>query len=483
MELETVIGLEVHAELMTNSKMYCGCSKRFGQEENTLCCPVCAGFPGALPRLNAACVEACVRAGIALNCEINSDSHQDRKHYFYPDLPKAYQTSQFDQPLCKNGFLDVEVNGEMKRIGITRIHIEEDAGKLVHEGKFTRIDLNRSGVGLIEIVTEADFRSADEAYVFLHELRAILIRAKVCNGRMQEGALRADINLSVREKGSDKLGTRTEMKNLNSFSAAKRAIDWESKRQKNLINEGKKVCQDTLRWDDHARRGIIMRKKESQNDYLFYADAEIPPIRLSENEIKKIRETLPEMPAQRSKRYEEKLNLSRYDARELAYDEECSDLFEECVALNFDAKKCANLLLGDLRRLRKDSKCDKLPINANQLGELLKYEEERIINKTAVSKVMDTLFDEENHGKMPREIIDELSLAQMNDEKAIYDLCEQVINDCEKAVADYLKGKEKAFGALLGQVMRRSEGRANADVAGKALNELIAKQKYRSYKQ
>lgn len=472
MEYETIIGLEVHVELDTASKIYCSCTTEFGGDENTHCCPVCTGMPGVLPGLNGRAVEECIRAGLAINCEINHYSRQDRKHYFYPDLPKAFQTSQFDQPLCIGGYVDIEVNGEKKRIGITRIHIEEDAGKLLHGVNATRVDYNRCGVPLIEIVSEPDFRNADEVKAFLEELRAIMLYTGVSNCRMEEGSLRCDVNLSIRPVGQKEFGTRTEMKNLNSFSAAYRAVNYERARQISVLEEGGEITQDTLRWDDAKNRNYVMRSKEDADEYFYFPEPDIMPMVFDEAYIQKLAESIPELPAQRRERYVSELNLSDYDARLITYSKKMSDLFEACVRNGAAPKQVANFLLSDVNRILNEKSMDAedLTLSAEQLTELIDLVDKGSISRTIGSKVLEKIF---NTKEMPAAVVEKEGMAQVSDEGAIKAICEEVILANPKAVQDYKGGKEKAMTSLVGQVMKASKGKANPGVVNQLLKEML----------
>ncbi|KNY25111.1 Aspartyl/glutamyl-tRNA(Asn/Gln) amidotransferase subunit B [Pseudobacteroides cellulosolvens ATCC 35603 = DSM 2933] len=376
MDYELVIGLEVHAELSTKSKIYCSCTTEFGGDENTHCCPICTGMPGVLPVLNKKVIEYAVKAGLATNCEIANFSKQDRKNYFYPDLPKAYQVSQYDLPICKNGYIDIEVNGVQKRIGLTRIHIEEDAGKLIHDewGRGTLVDYNRCGVPLIEIVSEPDIRSAEEAKAFLENLKAILEYIDVSDCKMQEGSLRADVNLSIRPVGQKEFGTRTEMKNLNSFKAILRAIEGEFKRQKTEIEYGGVIVQETRRWDDNKGESYAMRSKEEAHDYRYFPEPDLVPIVLEDSYINDIRSSLPELPEARKKRYIEEFGLPEYDSSVLTSSKYFADFFEEAVKMSNNAKAVSNWIMGDLMRILKEKEMEAsdIPFPAEYLAKLVK---------------------------------------------------------------------------------------------------------------
>lgn len=470
-EFKTVIGLEVHAELDTKSKIYCGCTTEFGGEENTHVCPICSGMPGVLPMLNRKVVEYCVKAGLALNCKINPYSRQDRKHYFYPDLPKAFQTSQFDQPLCLNGYVDIVAGGQPKRIGITRIHIEEDAGKLIHGAGQTRVDYNRCGVPLIEIVTEPDFENSAQVHAFLEALREILLYTEVSNCKMEEGSLRCDVNLSIHRPG-EPFGTRTEMKNLNSFSAAAAAVQYEEKRQRKVILGGGKISQDTLRWDDAAGYNYVMRSKEDADEYFYFPEPDIMPLVLSDGYIDRIGQTLPELPARRRERYVEEMGLPMYDAQLLTVSKFISDFFDHTVAAGAQPKAVSNFIMGDITRLMNERGLapEKMPIRPEALAELLEMISKGTISNSMGSKVIEIMFDE---AKSPADIVRERGMAQVSDAGAIREMCEQVIAENPKIVDDYRGGKGKAITALVGQVMKMSRGKANPAMVNQLLEELL----------
>jgi len=470
-EFKTVIGLEVHAELDTKSKIYCGCTTEFGGEENTHVCPICSGMPGVLPMLNRKVVEYCVKAGLALNCAINPYSRQDRKHYFYPDLPKAFQTSQFDQPLCLNGYVDIVAGGQPKRIGITRIHIEEDAGKLIHGADQTRVDYNRCGVPLIEIVTEPDFENSAQVHAFLEALREILLYTEVSNCKMEEGSLRCDVNLSIHREG-EPFGTRTEMKNLNSFSAAAAAVEYEAQRQRRVVLGGGKISQDTLRWDDEAGYNYVMRSKEDADEYFYFPEPDIMPMVLSEGYIERIRKTLPELPAKRRERYVQVMGLPMYDAQLLTVSKFISDFFDCTVAAGAQPKAVSNFIMGDITRLLNERGLapEKVPIQPDAMAELLDLISKGVISNSMGSKVIEIMFEET---KSPADIVRERGMAQVSDAGAIRGMCEQVIAENPKIVADYKGGKVKAITALVGQVMKMSRGKANPAMVNQLLEELL----------
>jgi aspartyl-tRNA(Asn)/glutamyl-tRNA(Gln) amidotransferase subunit B len=468
MKYETVIGLEVHVELATSTKIFCGCENKFGGGPNTHCCPVCIGMPGVLPVLNEKVVEYAAKAGLALNCQIADFSKMDRKGYYYPDLPKAYQISQFDLPICKGGWLDIETKEGAKRIRITRIHMEEDAGKLLHEAcAGTAVDYNRCGVPLIEIVTEPDLRGAEETRVFLETLKAIMQYTGVSDCKMQEGSLRCDVNISVREAGSDKLGTRTEMKNLNSFSAVYRAVETESARQIEVLEEGGVIRQETRRFDDAKGKSSPMRGKEEAHDYRYFPDPDLVPVTLTNTRITEIRASLPELPAAKKQRYIEQLGLPEYDAGVLTAERSIALFFEGCIALGGDAKKLSNLIMTDLLRLLKEDSIspDDNPVTPEQLVATLRLADEGKINITVAKSVFEEVF---RSGGSPAEIVERKGLAQINDTDAIRTLIREIISSNPGPMADYKGGKKKALTFFVGQVMKAMGGKANP----KTVNEI-----------
>jgi len=476
MDYELVIGLEVHAELSTKSKIYCSCTTEFGGEENTHCCPICTGMPGVLPVLNKKVVEYAVKAGLATNCEIARFSKQDRKNYFYPDLPKAYQVSQYDLPLCKNGYIDIEVNGVQKRIGLTRIHIEEDAGKLIHDewDRGTLVDYNRCGVPLIEIVSEPDIRSAEEAKAYLEQLKAILEYIGVSDCKMQEGSLRADVNLSIRPVGQKEFGTRTEMKNLNSFKAIIRAIEGEFKRQKTELEYGGVIVQETRRWDDNKGVSVAMRSKEEAHDYRYFPEPDLVPIVLDDSYIEEIRASLPELPEARKKRYVEEFGLPEYDSAILTSSKYYADFFEEAVKMCDNAKAVSNWIMGDLMRILKEKEMEPsdIPFPAEYLAKLVKLIDAGKISGTIAKKVFDKMFQTQ---KDPEVIVKEEGLEVVNDEGALVGIVKKVLEANPQSVADYKGGKEKAFGFLVGQCMKESKGKGNPQIINKILKDELGK--------
>lgn len=462
-EYEAVIGLEVHAELSTESKIYCGCRNEFGAEPNTNCCPVCMGMPGTLPVLNRKVVEYAVKMGCALNCHINSLSRQDRKNYFYPDLPKAYQISQSDIPVCANGYLDIFVNGETKRVGITRIHIEEDAGKLIHDAleSGTMIDYNRCGVPLIEIVTEPDMHSANEARAFLENIRSILRYLDISDCKMQEGSIRCDVNVSIREKGSSTNGTRCEMKNVNSFSAVVRAIEYEIMRQIKIVESGDVIRQETRKWDDLRGTSILLRSKEDAQDYRFFPEPDLGSIVLQQEEIDMIRSSVPELPEEKITRYITEYGLSRTEAELIAYDTDKVMLFEDAVAAKeCVAKSVCNWILGDISKLANErgESIQELKIRPGDLAKLISLIEKAVISNSSAKQVLELMISTQ---KTPEIIVKENNFTQISDENTLILLINRVIDENQKSVSDYKNGKKNAFGYLVGQCMKASKGQGN----------------------
>ncbi|MFZ5986291.1 MAG: Asp-tRNA(Asn)/Glu-tRNA(Gln) amidotransferase subunit GatB [Bacillota bacterium] len=472
MEYEVVIGLEVHAELSTKSKIYCSCTTEFGGEVNTHICPICTGMPGVLPVLNKKVVEYAVRAGLATNCSIAEYSKQDRKNYFYPDLPKAYQVSQYDLPICQKGYIDIETDGTSKRIGITRIHIEEDAGKLMHDEWDTGslVDYNRCGVPLIEIVTEPDIRSAEEAKVFVENLKSILQYIDVSDCKMQEGSLRADVNLSVRPVGQKEFGTRTEMKNLNSFRAIVRAIEAETKRQIEEIESGGTIIQETRRWDDNKGVSYSMRSKEEAHDYRYFPEPDLMPIVIDEKWKQEIKNCLPELPEARKKRYISQFGLPEYDASILTGSKVLADFFEEAAGKSNNAKAVSNWIMGDLLRILKEKnmEAEDIPFPAEYLGKLVSLIDKGTISGTIAKKVFEKMFSQ---SKDPEVIVKEEGLEVVSDEGALAAVVRKIIESNPQSVEDYRSGKEKAFGFLVGQAMKETRGKANPQLINKLLKE------------
>lgn len=470
MNYESVIGLEVHAELSTNTKIFCGCANRFGAPENTLCCPVCMGLPGALPVLNTEAVKKCIEVGLALHCTIAGESRLDRKHYFYPDLPKAYQISQYDLPLCRDGYLDVTVNGAPRRIRIERIHIEEDAGKLTHGSGGTRIDYNRAGVPLIEIVTRPDLRSPEEAKAFFAALRNILLYLGASDCKMQEGSLRCDVNVSLRPRGAASYGTRTEMKNVHSFRAAYRAMKYEIARQVSILESGGEILQETRKWDDEAGKSYLLRTKEDAEDYRFFPDPDLLPITAKKEWVDSLRVSLPELPLARKARYQKEYALSEYDAAFLSGNKTFADCFEACLLLGGSPKAVCNLLMGDLSRLLNDAQTEEIPIPPKHLVGLLSLLESGTVSGPAAKKVLSLMF---LRPEDPQEIVRREGLAQIRSDDALRPLLTGVLAANPQSVSDYRNGKSAALGYLIGQAMRASCGKADPKRVQAILTELL----------
>ena len=475
-DYEVIIGLEVHAELSTKTKIFCSCPTEFGGDPNTHTCPVCMAMPGTLPVLNEKVVEYAVKAGIATNCEIAKVSKNDRKNYFYPDLPKAYQISQFDMPLCKNGHIDIETEEGMKEIRIERIHIEEDAGKLNHDeyGRGSFVDLNRAGVPLIEIVSKPDLRSKEEVESYLRKLKSILEYIEVSDCKMQEGSLRADVNVSVRKKGSDKLGTRTEMKNMNSFKSILRAIEYEANRQIDVLENGGEVEQESLRWDDIAGKTFTMRDKENAQDYRYFPDPDLVAIHISNEYVDNIRKNLPELPDSRKKRYMEEYKLPEYDAKLITASKYLSNLLEHAVAICHNPKTVSNFIMTDITKElnERELEPEEIPFTAEQLGELVSLIDAGTISSSIAKKVLVELFE---HPESPKVIIEKKGWVQISDENAIKEVVLKVLAENEKSVADYKAGKDRALGYLVGQAMKATKGKANPGMLNKMFLEELSK--------
>lgn len=474
MSYETVIGLEIHSELKTNTKIFCGCATTFGAEQNTNVCPVCLGLPGVLPVINKRVVEFAIKAGIALNCKINNFSKFDRKNYYYPDLPKNFQTSQFDLPIAEFGYVDIEVDGKVKRIRITRIHMEEDAGKLVHSGTTIKdsassnVDYNRTGVPLIEIVSEPDISSPAEARAYMEKVKSVLEYLDVSNCKMEEGNLRADVNVSLRKVGATELGTKAEMKNLNSFKMIENALAYEIERQEEILDDGGHIVQETRTWDDAKGITLSMRTKEAAQDYRYLPEPDLLPIITTDEEIEEYRRGLPELPDARKERFMEKFDLSSYDALVLTTSRQMADYFDAAVRNGADAKLVANWIMGDLsKHLNLENKdISESLVTAENLAAMV-----TLISKgTISSKIAKTVFEEMwKTGDDPEKIVKEKGLVQITDTKAIEEIVDAVIAANPKPVEDYKGGNAKSIGFLVGQVMKQSKGKANPGV----VNELL----------
>ena len=470
-DYEMVIGLEVHVELKTETKIFCGCSTKFGAPPNTQCCPVCTGMPGSLPVLNGKVVEYAVMAGLATNCEIATYSKQDRKNYFYPDLPKAYQISQYDLPLCSHGYLDIETEAGKKRIGITRIHIEEDAGKLTHvEGHGTLIDCNRCGVPLIEIVSEPDLRSAEETKAYLQKLRAIILYTGVSDCKMNEGSFRCDVNLSIRKKGSDQLGTRTEMKNLNSFQSVVKAIEYEFARQVSVLDEGGEVIQETRRFDMNTGKTSSMRSKENADDYRYFPDPDLVPIVVSDTFCKELEDRIPVLPDQRKQQYQSQYGLSSLTAESLVTRKDIADYFEAVVSDTKYPLLAANLVTGEVARLCPEDQT--VPVDPKHLAVLADLLGEGKVNGGTCKKVIGQLFQEDQD---PVALIEAQGLQQISDKSILLPMAQEVLAQSQKVVSDYHKGNKNAFHALVGQMMKRTQGKGNPQIISQVLMELLDK--------
>lgn len=471
---ELIVGIEVHVELKTETKIFCACSTRFGAPPNTQCCPVCMGLPGAMPTLNEKSVEYAIAAGLALDCRINKVSHFDRKNYFYPDLPKGYQISQYDEPLCENGGLEIETENGKKLIRITRIHMEEDAGKLIHEENDTLIDCNRCGVPLIEIVTEPDIRSPEEAVAFLKKLRSILVYAGVSDCRMNEGSMRCDVNLSVRKLGESTLGTRTEIKNLNSFAFTAKAIESEYARQTEVLENGGIIEQETMRFDTQTGKTSAMRSKESANDYRFFPEPDIPPLVIDDGYIKLIRDALPELPDEKKKRYQKDFGLHNDISSVLVSDRALAEYFEAAAKLTDHKKILSNLIATELLRLVDSQRNDTFtsPISSENMAKLASLVGEETINSSTAKKLLSEMFDKDID---PCDTVRERGLAQINDREALLPLVCQALTENPRAKKDYAAGKKFAAKAIVGRVMALTSGRANPSLLSNIVEEEIKK--------
>ena len=473
-QYETVIGLEVHVELATKTKIFCGCSTAFGGEPNTHTCPVCTGMPGSLPVLNKQVLEYAVAVGLATNCNITRYCKFDRKNYFYPDNPQNYQISQLYLPICREGKVEIETEAGKKFVGIHEIHMEEDAGKLIHDEweDCSLVDYNRSGVPLIEIVSEPDMRSADEVIAYLEKLRMTIQYLGASDCKLQEGSMRADVNLSIREVGAKEFGTRTEMKNLNSFKAIARAIEGETERQIDLIESGEKVIQETRRWDDNKGESYAMRSKEDAQDYRYFPDPDLVPISLTEEYLEEIRKRQPEFREAKMLRYKEEFDLPEYDIDIITASKHMADLFEATVALGGQPKKVSNWLMVETLRLLKENGLDAEDIrfSPENLSKLIRMTDAKEINSSVAKEVFEAMFKENVD---PEAYVEEKGLKTVNDEGALRKTVEQVIAENPQSVEDYRNGKEKAIGFLVGQTMKAMKGKADPGMVNKLLKELL----------
>ena len=476
-EYETVIGLEVHVELATKTKIFCGCSTAFGGAPNSHTCPVCTGMPGSLPVLNKQVVEYAMAVGLATNCDITKDCKFDRKNYFYPDNPQNYQISQLYLPICRNGKVEIETeDGNKKFIGIHEIHMEEDAGKLVHDEweDCSIVDFNRSGVPLIEIVSEPDMRSAEEVIAYLDKLRLIIQYLGASDCKLQEGSMRADVNLSVREAGSTTFGTRTEMKNLNSFKAIARAIENEKNRQIDLIEAGEKVIQETRRWDDTKEYSYAMRSKEDAQDYRYFPDPDLVPVHISDEWIERVKAAQPELRTEKLARYQSEFELPAYDADILTGTKKLADIFEATTEICGKPKKVSNWMMGETIRLLKEKNMEPEDIRFSpvHLADLIGLVDEGTINSSVAKEVFEIIFDEDID---PKQYVEEKGLKTVNDAGALRETIEKIVNDNPKSVEDFHNGKEKAMGFLVGQTMKAMKGKANPAMVNEILRELLSR--------
>ena len=479
MEYETVIGLEVHAQMLTRTKIFCGCSTEFGQSPNSLTCPLCLGMPGVLPVLNKKVVEFALRTAIATNCTIQKYNRFARKNYFYPDLPKGYQVSQFELPIATGGYLNIRAGADKKpvRIGITRIHMEEDAGKLLHglEGALSEssyVDYNRTGVPLLEIVSEPDIRTPEEASEYLRMLRSIVQYLGVCDGNMEQGSFRCDANVSIRPVGSEKLGTRVELKNMNSFRHVVKGLEYEMRRQRDMLDDGEKIIQETRLWDEACGVTSSMRSKEEANDYRYFPDPDLVPLEIEDSWVRQVEEQLPELPVAKVERFIKEYSIPQYDAEILALSRQLADYFEECVGLHNSPKAISNWIMGDIMKNVADTRqISDFIITPKHLASMVE-----LIDKGTISgKIAKTVFGEMlATGEMPEKIVSEKGLVQVSDEALIDQVITDIVNANEKAVEEYRSGKEKLFGFFVGQVMKATKGKANPGMVNEVLRKKLA---------
>jgi aspartyl-tRNA(Asn)/glutamyl-tRNA(Gln) amidotransferase subunit B len=475
MDFETVIGLEVHAQMLTDTKIFCGCSTKFGGAPNSHTCPVCLGMPGVLPVLNKKVVEYAMKMALATNCEINKSCEFARKNYFYPDLPKGYQISQYAYPLAEHGHILLDINGEQTKIGITRIHMEEDAGKLMHDehNPSSYVDLNRTGVPLIEIVSEPDMRSSEEAADYLKRLHEILVYLEICDGNMEEGSFRCDANVSIRPKGQKEFGTRAELKNMNSFRNVQRALEYEIKRQQYLVENGGTVVQETRLWDDAQGATNSMRSKEEAHDYRYFPDPDLVPIFVDQAWIEDIKKDMPELPLAKRERFIKDYQIPAYDAGVLTADKALANYFEEVVKLCSQPKAASNWVMGDVMRFLNEDKLDirQCPITAKSLADMIRLIDEGAISGKMAKEIVGDMY---KTGKSPQTIIEEKGMVQITDEGELVKAITSIIEANQGQVAEYRGGKEKVFGFFVGQVMKVTKGKANPQLVNELLKKMLA---------
>ena len=475
MDFETVIGLEVHAQMLTDTKIFCSCSTKFGAAPNSHTCPVCLGMPGVLPVLNKKVVEFAMKMALATNCEINKSCEFARKNYFYPDLPKGYQISQYAYPLAEHGHVILDINGEQKKIGITRIHMEEDAGKLMHDehNPVSYVDLNRTGVPLIEIVSEPDMRSSEEAADYLKRLHEILVYLEICDGNMEEGSFRCDANVSIRPRGQKEYGTRTELKNMNSFRNVQRALEYEIKRQQYLVENGGTVVQETRLWDDAQGATNSMRSKEEAHDYRYFPDPDLVPISVDDAWVEIIEKDLPELPLVKRERFVKNYQIPAYDAGVLTADKALANYYEEVVKLCAKPKVASNWIMGDVMKFLNEDKLDirQCPIKAQSLADMIRLIEEGAISGKMAKEIVEDMY---KTGKSPQIIIKEKGLVQITDEGELVKTITSIIEANPGQLKDYRGGKEKLFGFFVGQVMKATQGKANPQLVNELLKKMLA---------
>jgi aspartyl-tRNA(Asn)/glutamyl-tRNA(Gln) amidotransferase subunit B len=475
---EAVVGLEVHAQLLTKSKIFCGCSTEFGRAPNTNVCPVCLGHPGVLPVLNKKAIEYIIKMGLACKCTVNSTSIFARKNYFYPDLPKGYQISQFELPVCENGTITINTNGVSKKIRIKRIHIEEDAGKSIHDqGSETLVDLNRAGVPLMEIVTEPDLNSAEEAALFLSQIKQIVQYLEICSGNMEEGSLRCDANISIRLKGEEKLGIKTEVKNMNSFKNVEKAINYEINRQIDLVEEGENIIQQTLLWNADLEAAFPMRSKEESHDYRYFPEPDLFPVNISEKWKDDTAHSLPELPKEKLERFVSDYNLSSYDAEVLTQQKPVAEFFEAAASnAEGDYKSVSNWVMGDVMKTLNEKKIsiDEFPVAPKNIAKLIKLINSGLISSKIAKEVFTLLFDD---NRDPEVIVREKNLIQISDSSELEKVIESILQNNQAQVEEYLNGKEKVFVFFIGQIMKQTKGKANPQLVTSLLNEKLKQRK------